>query len=223
MVDFFNKIFPENANNNYSGNRIALWALILFLTLMTWRSAIHMFFEPFGLHEIANIVVLTGDPDPMPLIYRFFSFFMRILIEHTSTTKKNKNTQKTHQDKQKKICTDEKYDSLVLELKHLEKEFPELTLEDSPSLRVKSGIQSSFPSRKHHIPMLSLGNIYTSDELKKWHLSIEKFLGGESPEYVCELKIDGVAVSIIYNKGILGLSLINILRCRRAIKCRSRW
>ena len=75
MVDFLNKIFPENANNNYSGNRIALWALILFLTLMTWRSAIHMFFEPFGLHEIANIVVLTGDPDPMPLIYRFFSIW----------------------------------------------------------------------------------------------------------------------------------------------------
>ena len=75
MVDFLNKIFPENANNNYSGNRIALWALILFLALMTWRSAIHMFFEPFGLHEIANIVVLTGDPDPMPLIYRFFSIW----------------------------------------------------------------------------------------------------------------------------------------------------
>ena len=55
--------------------------------------------------------------------------------------------------------------------------------------------------------MLSLGNIYTSDELKKWHLSIEKFLGGESPEYVCELKIDGVAVSIIYNKGILEAGL----------------
>ena len=68
MVDFLNKIFPENANNNYSGNRIALWALILFLALMTWRSAIHMFFEPFGMHDIANIVVLIGDPDPMPLI-----------------------------------------------------------------------------------------------------------------------------------------------------------
>ncbi len=75
MVNFFNKIFPENANNNYSGSRMALWMLIVFLVLMTWRSAIHMFFEPFGLHGIANVMILTGDPDPMPLIYRFFSIW----------------------------------------------------------------------------------------------------------------------------------------------------
>jgi len=73
LVNFFSKVFPENANNNYSGNRIALWMLIAFLALMTWRSVIHMFFEPFGLHIIANVMLLTGDPDPMPLIYRFFS------------------------------------------------------------------------------------------------------------------------------------------------------
>ena len=73
MVNFFSKVFPENANNNYSGNRIALWMLIAFLALMTWRSVIHMFFEPFRLHIIANVMLLTGDPDPMPLIYRFFS------------------------------------------------------------------------------------------------------------------------------------------------------
>ena len=56
MVNFFNKILPENANNNYSGSRIAFWMLIAVLALMTWRSIIHMFFEPFGLHEIAKLL-----------------------------------------------------------------------------------------------------------------------------------------------------------------------
>ena len=42
---------------------------------MTWRSIIHMLFEKFGMHDIANLVVLSGDPDPMPLIYMFFSLW----------------------------------------------------------------------------------------------------------------------------------------------------
>ena len=70
-----NKILPSVANNNFNGHAIALWGFILFTAFMTWRSIIHMFFEQYGMHSIANFSVLSGDPDPMPLIYMFFSLW----------------------------------------------------------------------------------------------------------------------------------------------------
>ena len=66
-------LFPKSADNNYLGYKFVFYAFIPFLLLMTWRSVIHMSFEEFGLHSIANVKVLTGTPDPMPLIYAFFS------------------------------------------------------------------------------------------------------------------------------------------------------
>ena len=66
-------LFPKSADNNYLGYKIVFYAFIPFLLLMTWRSVIHMSFEEFGLHSIANVKVVTGTPDPMPLIYAFFS------------------------------------------------------------------------------------------------------------------------------------------------------
>ena len=66
-------LFPKQANNDYLGYKLVFYFFVPFLLLMTWRSVIHMSFEEFGLHEIANVKVLTGDPDPMPLIYGFFS------------------------------------------------------------------------------------------------------------------------------------------------------
>jgi hypothetical protein len=70
-----NTILPLEANNNYQGAKIAMWFFIVFVCLMTWRSVIHMLFEEYGMHGIANLKVLTGDPDPMPLIYMFFSIW----------------------------------------------------------------------------------------------------------------------------------------------------
>ena len=69
------KVLPKVANNELDSPKIAIWAFILFTALMTWRSIIHMFFESFGFQDIANFMVLTGDPDPMPVIYRFFSLW----------------------------------------------------------------------------------------------------------------------------------------------------
>jgi DNA ligase (NAD+) len=100
-------------------------------------------------------------------------------------------------------CNDETYDSTVRELKALENQFPKLKLEDSPTLEVKAEPNTAFPTRKHQTPMLSLGNLYSFDELISWDEDIRKRLGGQKPEYVCELKIDGVAVSLIYRNGIL--------------------
>lgn len=66
-------LFPKQADNNYLGYKLVIYLFVPFLLLMTWRSVIHMSFEEFGLHEIANVKVLSGNPDPMPLIYAFFS------------------------------------------------------------------------------------------------------------------------------------------------------
>lgn len=106
-------------------------------------------------------------------------------------------------DDQGKSCKDETYDALVLELKELENQCPEMRTEDSPTRKIKGEPHSSFPSRKHLVPMLSLGNVYSLEELKSWDATVKKMLGGQSPEYVCELKIDGVAVSAIYRNGVL--------------------
>ena len=70
----FSKVLPEIVNNKLHSPKAALWIFILFTALMTWRSIIHMFFESFGFQNIANFVVLSGDPDPMPIIYRFFRY-----------------------------------------------------------------------------------------------------------------------------------------------------
>ena len=105
-------------------------------------------------------------------------------------------------ENKQKFFSDEVYDELVEELKSLETYYPDLKFEDSPNLLVKSEIQDIFTTRKHSTPMLSLGNIYSLQEIKSWDESIQKLLGGKKPEYVCELKIDGVAVSVIYDKGI---------------------
>ena len=106
-------------------------------------------------------------------------------------------------DDQGKSCKDETYDALVLELKELENQCPEMRTEDSPTRKIKGEPHSSFPSRKHLVPMLSLGNVYSLEELESWDATVKKMLGGQSPEYVCELKIDGVAVSAIYRNGVL--------------------
>ena len=71
----FSKVLPKVANNELDSPKIAVWGFILFTALMTWRSIIHMFFESYVFHGIANFVVLTGEPDPMPIIYRFFSLW----------------------------------------------------------------------------------------------------------------------------------------------------
>ena len=69
------KLLPARADNVYSGSKLALPMFVVFLCVMTWRSFIHMFFERYGLHEIANFVILTGHPDPNPVVYRFFSLW----------------------------------------------------------------------------------------------------------------------------------------------------
>ncbi|MFC1539666.1 NAD-dependent DNA ligase LigA [Candidatus Latescibacterota bacterium] len=99
--------------------------------------------------------------------------------------------------------SDEEYDALMKELERLEQEHPELVTPDSPTQRVGSDIAREFPTRMHSSPMLSIANTYTADEVGEFDRRIRGLLPGEDIEYTCELKIDGVAIALHYESGIL--------------------
>lgn len=96
---------------------------------------------------------------------------------------------------------DYEYDRLMQELIVLEKKHPELKRADSPTERVGSTVISEFQKVVHKRPMLSLGNVFNEDEIVKFDERIKK--ENFDPTYVVELKIDGLAISLIYEKGIL--------------------
>ncbi len=98
--------------------------------------------------------------------------------------------------------SDYEFDMLLYELQDLEKQYPELVLPFSPSQRVGGEISKSFQQVTHKYPMLSLGNTYSEEEIRDFDNRIRKILG-ETIEYVCELKFDGVSISLIYHNGIL--------------------
>ena len=106
-------------------------------------------------------------------------------------------------NKSKQDITDFEYDALMSDLQSLEKEFPGLLNPDSPSLRVGGSINKDFKQVTHQYPMLSLGNTYSTNELLGFDTRTKKFIGREAIEYVCELKFDGVAISLWYEDGLL--------------------
>ncbi len=97
--------------------------------------------------------------------------------------------------------TDQEYDSLYRELQNLEENNPELILPESPTQRVGSVIIDKFEKVSHKIPMMSLSDVFNFDEVIEFDERIQK--ENITPEYVCELKIDGLSVSLQYEKGIL--------------------
>jgi len=94
------------------------------------------------------------------------------------------------------------FDQLLKELEALEKEFPEFDDANSPTKRVGSDITSEFQQVTHKYPMLSLGNTYNEGDLRDFDNRIRKETNLE-PEYVCELKFDGVSISLTYENGVL--------------------
>jgi DNA ligase (NAD+) len=97
---------------------------------------------------------------------------------------------------------DEDYDRLLRQLSRLEEEFPELKTPDSPTQRVGGQVTKEFPTVVHDVPMLSLANTYSEEEVREFDRRIRKGLS-RPYRYVCELKIDGVAVSLVYRDGVL--------------------
>jgi DNA ligase (NAD+) len=99
--------------------------------------------------------------------------------------------------------SDTEYDRLVERLKKLEAQHPELVTADSPTQRVGDQPVEGLTPMEHRVPMLSIDNTYSLDELKKYGDRVAKLLPGETVEWVVELKVDGVAVSLIYENGQL--------------------
>ena len=124
---------------------------------------------------------------------------LREQIEH--------HNRKYYIDAQPEI-SDREYDLLLEELIRLEHEFPDLITPDSPSQRVGGSPLREFRTVTHRTPMLSIANTYSEDEIREFDARMRKNLTGENIDYVVELKIDGVAVSLIYENSlfILGAS-----------------
>ncbi len=99
--------------------------------------------------------------------------------------------------------SDFEFDQLLERLIELETSFPELRQPDSPTQRVGGTITKQFPTVYHKYPMLSLGNTYSREELLDFDKRIKRALGDEPYEYFCELKFDGVALSLTYENGLL--------------------
>jgi len=99
--------------------------------------------------------------------------------------------------------TDAEYDQLMLELQHIEQEHPELQTPDSPTQHVGAGPVEDVPQHRHPVPMLSLANARSLDELLAWHKRAQSILPNATFEYVCELKIDGLAMALTYDQGKL--------------------
>jgi len=98
--------------------------------------------------------------------------------------------------------SDYDFDMLLEKLTKLEKEHPEFLLPDSPTQRVGGTVTSEFSSARHTYPMLSLSNTYSEAELRDFDERVHKLIDG-SVEYICELKFDGLSISLTYEKGLL--------------------
>ena len=99
--------------------------------------------------------------------------------------------------------TDKEFDALLASLISLEQQFPQLIQPDSPTQRVGGTITKEFATVFHKYPMLSLGNTYSQQELEEFDGRVARGLDGEGYEYFCELKFDGVSISLIYENGYL--------------------
>ncbi len=127
---------------------------------------------------------------------------------------------------------DEQYDKLYKELENLESEYPELITPDSPTQRVGSDLTKVFKPVQHKIPMLSLSNTYSEDELFDFDRRVREGIGNiNEVEYIAELKIDGVSVSIRYENynlvtaatrgdGTVGEEITNNVKTIRSVPLR---
>jgi DNA ligase (NAD+) len=127
--------------------------------------------------------------------------------------------------------SDFEYDALMRELTELEARYPELKLPDSPTQRVGGQPTKEFPAVTHSVPMLSLANTYSEEELVDFDRRVGSLLRNEPYRYVAELKIDGVAINLKYENGMLiqgatrgdgaqGDEITNNLRTIRSIPLR---
>ncbi len=97
--------------------------------------------------------------------------------------------------------SDADYDALVRELRQIEIDHPDLVADNSPTNLVGSPASTAFSSVTHRVPMMSLDNAMDAEELRAWADRVVKGLDGDTPTFVCELKFDGLAISLRYEDG----------------------
>ncbi len=126
----------------------------------------------------------------------------RAQIAHLSGELKRHNV--LYHQKDNPEITDAEYDALFRELLDLEERFPGLALPESPTQKVGAAVSETFTKVRHSIPMLSLNNAFSEEEVREFETRIRRFLGleeSEKIEYVCEPKIDGLSFSARYEGG----------------------
>ncbi|HZS09881.1 MAG TPA: NAD-dependent DNA ligase LigA [Blastocatellia bacterium] len=101
------------------------------------------------------------------------------------------------------VVSDVEYDALMRRLRELEEQRPDLITSDSPTQRVAGEPIEGFERYRHKRPMMSLDNSYSLDDLREWAMRCEKLAGGRAFDYVAELKIDGLSISLVYENGLL--------------------
>lgn len=101
------------------------------------------------------------------------------------------------------VLSDQQFDEMMHELERLEAMHPEMADTNSPTQRVGSDIQSDFQQVAHRFPMLSLANTYNEQDIAEWYRQVKEGLGGEDFEICCEMKYDGLSISLTYEDGRL--------------------
>ena len=100
------------------------------------------------------------------------------------------------------LISDAEYDRLFRELQELEEKYPQFVTPDSPTQRVGAPPAEEFRPVRHAIPMLSLQNCFSEEEFLEWDRRVRRLLGGERPVYICEPKLDGLSVELVYENGV---------------------
>lgn len=101
------------------------------------------------------------------------------------------------------VVTDAVYDGLIQELKSIESAHPELITSDSPTQRVLSAALDSFRKVEHSVPMISLNDVFSREDVEAWVQRMEKLIPGHTHEFFCDTKKDGLACALIYQDGLL--------------------
>ena len=101
------------------------------------------------------------------------------------------------------VISDHDYDRLLQELRQIEEECPELVTPDSPTHRIGGDPADGFVQVEHRHTMMSLGNVFDDESLEAWHRRVKNLLDDADFSMTCELKIDGLAVSLVYEDGVL--------------------
>jgi len=96
--------------------------------------------------------------------------------------------------------SDAEFDALARELREIEEAHPELVTADSPTQKVGGTVSAAFSEVRHRVPMMSLDNAFSFEELVAWGKRMERYIAGDV-DFVCELKIDGIAISLLYEDG----------------------